>query len=706
VTNTGTTVVAANATVALSDASAAAADLNAINLATTGLITATSVTAISGVEADVKPVLVAITTGTGDAIAATALNSVTFTDAITATTLDSIIFANTSTITLANVSNNAITSANATVASGATLKIDGSTIVTNTNALTFNGALELDGKFSVVGGAGSDVITGGAGVDTINGGLGNDTITGGLGTDVLTGGGGNDKFIVAATDSLNTALDTISDFSTGDILQFAIPIISTVASTCADLSTAVSFASTGANSAFLATDIATAVANQRLSNSNFWANAGDTIAVTLSGTSVAGTDVTYVVQNQATDSTYNPAADTVVALLSASSALSSLVELNSTIHTLSTSKDVITATAGADVVVVNTDVGIGGDSYYSTIDLAANGDSITDFAFGIDTIKVIAVKVNTFSHLTNVVIGAGGADYPTNTGLMSMNGDTVYNDLGDIALNFITPNTQLSVVNLKAALQYNLTGTAAIDTITSGDLADTIDGGDGADIINVGEGDNYVIGGDGADSIISGAGVDIIDGGAGADTIESGAGDDIILGGAGADSIIAGAGNDTITGGVEADKYVFSDYATNGLDLITDFTTASDILSFRLVDTAIAIGGTAVASAAQQAMSNHSVYVAPVAGLAADLTTGSLITLTATDLTASTLTNVAALLGERFTVAASENAIFIFNSTITNASGNAYVYSFHNGVDTTLDAGDLALIGVLTTGSVSVTDCI
>ncbi len=691
--------------VTLSDSgSIAATVLNMVDTKTSGLVSAPNITTITGAESDVKTALIAITTGT--ALSDSALTNITLSDAITATTLDSVTFANTNaTVTLANVPNNAITAKDTTVTSGKILKIDGSAILTNTYALTFNGALESNGKFSVTGGAGSDVIIGGAGADTLNGGLGNDTITGGAGADVLTGGGGNDKFIIAATDSLNTALDTISDFTAGDILQFAIPIISTVASTSADFSTAVSFTSAGITSTSLATDIAKAVAAQRVIDPNFWANTGDTIAVTLSGNSVAGSNVTYVVQNQATNSTYDTAADTVVALLSAS-VPSMLVELNSTIQTLSTAKDVITATAGADVVVVNTDVGIGGDSYYSTIALAANGDSITNFAFGVDTIKVVATKVNTFSHLTNVVIGAGSPDYPTNTGLMSMNGDTVYNDLGDIALNFITPNTPLTTTNLKAALQYNLTGTAAIDTITSGDLADTIDGGDGADIINAGEGDNYVLGGDGADLITTGSGADIIDGGAGADTIESGAGDDIILGGGGADLITAGAGNDTITGGVEADKFIFSNYAINGVDLITDFTTASDTLSFRLIDTAINQGGTAVASAAQQAMTNHSVYVASVAGLATDLTTGGSIHLTATDLTATTLTNVAALLGERFSVAADQNAIFVLNSTIANAVGNAYVYSFHNGGDTTLSAGDMTLVGVLTTASVAVGDCV
>jgi len=72
-----------------------------------------------------------------------------------------------------------------TVASGVTFAVNGSNL---TGALTWNGAAELNGYYSITGGSGADSLVGGALADTIVGGTGNDTITGGLGADVLYGG--------------------------------------------------------------------------------------------------------------------------------------------------------------------------------------------------------------------------------------------------------------------------------------------------------------------------------------------------------------------------------------------------------------------------------------------------------------------------------------------------------------------------------------
>lgn len=90
-----------------------------------------------------------------------------------------------------------------------------------TGTLLWNGAAELDGKFSITGGSGADSLTGGSLVDTIVGGLGADVITGGLGADSLTGGLGVDTFVYTlVTQSNGTNTDTITDFLTGtDKLQ-------------------------------------------------------------------------------------------------------------------------------------------------------------------------------------------------------------------------------------------------------------------------------------------------------------------------------------------------------------------------------------------------------------------------------------------------------------------------------------------------------
>ena len=77
-------------------------------------------------------------------------------------------------------------------------------------------------------------------------------------------------------------------------------------------------ASTGTTSATLLTDLQTAVAEQIALGSTIWANVGDTIAVTLTGASLGGTNVIYILQNQAADSTLDAASDTVIALIGTS----------------------------------------------------------------------------------------------------------------------------------------------------------------------------------------------------------------------------------------------------------------------------------------------------------------------------------------------------------------------------------------------------
>ncbi|MGH6872683.1 MAG: beta strand repeat-containing protein [Rhizomicrobium sp.] len=66
-----------------------------------------------------------------------------------------------------------ITTNDATVAAGQQLEVDGSALGAG-DTLTFNGSAETDGTFSVIGGAGNDVITGGNGFDFIDASKGGD----------------------------------------------------------------------------------------------------------------------------------------------------------------------------------------------------------------------------------------------------------------------------------------------------------------------------------------------------------------------------------------------------------------------------------------------------------------------------------------------------------------------------------------------------
>ena len=89
----------------------------------------------------------------------------------------------------------------ATVASGATLTVDASAVVT----FAFDGSAETNGSFVLIGGTGDDELTGGAG---------NDTFTGGDGADTMAGGGGSDMFAyTAVSQSTSTTHDSITDFA-------------------------------------------------------------------------------------------------------------------------------------------------------------------------------------------------------------------------------------------------------------------------------------------------------------------------------------------------------------------------------------------------------------------------------------------------------------------------------------------------------------
>lgn len=159
-----------------------------------------------------------VSAGAGDdlIIAAASLNSsdiidggdgtddLTFTDSDgTTTDLNQVV--GVESITLGNAATS-VTTLDALVSAGATLDVS-ATALGGANTLTWNGAAELDGSFSITGSAQADTITGGAGNDSITGGNGADSIAGGLGDDVITMG-----LAAAGIDAINagSGIDTLT----------------------------------------------------------------------------------------------------------------------------------------------------------------------------------------------------------------------------------------------------------------------------------------------------------------------------------------------------------------------------------------------------------------------------------------------------------------------------------------------------------------
>lgn len=190
--------------------------LSTINSKTDGLITAANVTTLTGSANEIA----AVTSATSGQISLPALTNLTLNDAVSANTFNSstVFTKSPLTITLANVSGNSITAVDDMVGVNKVLKIDGS-LLASANALTFDGTLETNGKFSVTGGAGADSITGGSSADSITGGLGMDHIHGGKGNDLLYGSDSlsndNETDMFYYYWSQNEGNDSIMDFDAG-----------------------------------------------------------------------------------------------------------------------------------------------------------------------------------------------------------------------------------------------------------------------------------------------------------------------------------------------------------------------------------------------------------------------------------------------------------------------------------------------------------
>jgi RTX calcium-binding nonapeptide repeat (4 copies) len=145
-----------------------------------------------------------------------------------AVTLSPTTIVNVETIKLGAGFNYSLTTDEATVASGATLKLDASALASG-NTLTFNGSPESNGHFDIVGGAGNDTITGSSdstGGDTFDLSLGGNDTASGHGTflmgaaltaqDAITGTNNADTVVLNGdyTAGLIFGATTITDITT------------------------------------------------------------------------------------------------------------------------------------------------------------------------------------------------------------------------------------------------------------------------------------------------------------------------------------------------------------------------------------------------------------------------------------------------------------------------------------------------------------
>ena len=297
----------------------------------------------------------------------------------------------------------------------------------------------------------------------------------------------------------------------------------------------------------------------------------------------------------------------------------------------------------ADVLIVNAVVGTSSDS--GRVALADNGndtgaDFVYNFEFTLDTLRVVATSVGSFDHTTAAKLGTAGAandttiaSFDATTGLIDFNSDGSIG-AGDIAVTFRYLDTvaALTEATFKARVKYDLTGTNAGETITTGALDDTITGGGGADTL---------VGGGGNDSYVFTASADVGDaiteaaGGGTADTIYvNGANIDmsalnVNAGGAGA--VISGAAGEgievvlinsaqtaTFAAAQLAGATVAINEDTNGGNTTLNITGATGTQSFGSLTFGATAGGNGLDDGADQVVIN-------IAGTGTNAITGTSI---------------------------------------------------------------------------------
>ena len=393
-----------------------------------------------------------------------------------------------------------------------------------------NSILGTSGSDTIYGGNGNDTIIGSAGNDMLFGDAGNDTLSGGEGNDTLTGGDGKDVFIYTSGN------DVITDY-TGDqdTIRLSNDTIAGYSISGKDLS--------------------------------FQAGSGGTISIVSGRTSA----ITIVDANNKTTSYQNnliynnlvSKANAMTVTSAYANTLSSgaygtaVVTIDASSHTNAmeiygnAKNNSILGTSGDDTIggTTGNDTLTGGDGADIFLYSAGN-DVITDYAEGVDTLKVTSGTITSVTASgSDIVMKIGSGSLKVNGGKSSAitiidatNKTKVFDD--GLIYNGVLSDT--NAVTITAAY---------INTLEAGDYVSTvatIDASGRSTAMNI-------FGNDNSNSIA---------GTTGNDTLQGAAGDDTLLG---------GKGNDTLLGGSGRDVFVYAN--GEGNDLIIDYTEGEDVIS-------------------------------------------------------------------------------------------------------------------------------
>jgi Ca2+-binding RTX toxin-like protein len=454
---------------------------------------------------------------------------------------------------------------------------------------------DFTGSVTHLGTSGNDTLTGTSANETLVGAQGNDTLTGGTGADRLTGGSGSDIFAFNANDSTAATTDVVTDFITAiDKINFSgmsginydptTPAVfgTDVTATINTINTAgadnrVHFFTNGTDGYLYVKDSD--------NSSGFGGN-----LIKLAGVTAAPVFSDLVGVAAVASSSPTEGNDTLIGT-SGSDYINLLG--GDDFYCGEGGSDIISAGAGNDTIdggagdeYINGDIGndaLVGSAGNDFI-LGGEGNDSINGGNDNDTIRGGAGVDN--------LTGGSGADlfvYTSGSESMDTAADTI-NDFqtGVDKLHFTLAGSYIDVSSFASVGTYNggqatLSGQIGDGFYASFDARLYIDAtGNGS----VTDATDYVIAStspiaatDLEFDLTGTAGVDTIIGSAGNDNIITGSSNDTISGGAGNDIIDGGGGIDTLTGGDGNDIFKYVSLNDCG-DIISDFNTSFDFFVF------------------------------------------------------------------------------------------------------------------------------
>ncbi|QLE55149.1 NF038122 family metalloprotease [Nostoc sp. TCL26-01] len=433
------------------------------------------------------------------------------------------------------------------------------TLSDNVEKLTLTGTANINGtgnslNNTITGNAGNNTLIGGAGNDSLSGGVGNDILNGGAGNDSLNGGTGDDTLIGGTgDDSYN--VDSVADVVTENLNEGTDSVTAAITYTLSDNVEKLTLTGT-----------ANIDGTGNSLNNTITGNAGNNTLIGGAGNdSLSGNAGNDILNGGAGNDSLNGGTgdDTLIG---------------------GVGDDSYNVDSLADVVTENANEGTDSVTASVTYTLTDNVEKLT--LTGTANIDGIGNSLNntiTGNAGNNTLIGGAGNDSLSG----GVGNDTLIGGLGDDSYtvdsvgDVVTENANEGTDTITASVSYTLsdnvekltlTGTANIDG-TGNSLNNTITGN---------AGNNTLTGSIGNDSLSGGTGDDTLDGGTGTDTLVGGSGNDILVGGFGSDRLIGGTGND---------KFVFTSLG-EGIDTITDFSSADDVLVVQTLLTNLNYTGT------------------------------------------------------------------------------------------------------------------